>query len=52
MLRPRRFDQEFDPGPVQIQARKVAFDLSGVPLEWIPTHPVSWGDGSRLTLDL
>nr|WP_090342394.1 metal-dependent hydrolase [Mycolicibacterium malmesburyense]CRL72792.1 putative metal-dependent hydrolase [Mycolicibacterium malmesburyense] len=40
-LRPRRFDHEVDPGPVQIQARKVHFDLSGVPLEWIPGHPVA-----------
>ncbi|AQT80155.1 metal-dependent hydrolase [Mycolicibacterium litorale] len=41
MLRPRRFEREVDPGPVQIQARKVAFDLSGVPLHWIPGHPVA-----------
>jgi predicted metal-dependent hydrolase len=41
MLRPHRFAEEIDPGPVQIQARKVHFDLSGVPLEWIPGHPVA-----------
>ena len=41
MLRPHRFDEEIDPGPVQIQARKVHFDLSGIPLEWIPGHPVA-----------
>ncbi|MEO3759474.1 metal-dependent hydrolase [Mycobacterium sp. B14F4] len=41
MLRPRRFDREIDPGPVQIQARHVHFDLSGIPLEWIPGHPVA-----------
>ncbi|OBF35888.1 metal-dependent hydrolase [Mycobacterium sp. ACS1612] len=41
MLRPHRFAEEIDPGPVQIQARKVAFDLSGIPLEWIPGHPVA-----------
>src|ERR1700752_5384831 len=41
MLRPRRFDKEIDPGPVQIQARKVHFDLSNIPLEWIPGHPVA-----------
>ena len=41
MLRPRRFDREIDPGPVQIQARQVEFDLSGIPLEWIPGHPVA-----------
>jgi predicted metal-dependent hydrolase len=40
-LRPRRCADERDPGPVQIQARKVAFDLSGIPLEWIPGHPVA-----------
>ena len=40
-LRPRRFATEVDPGPVQIQARKVHFDLSGIPLEWIPGHPVA-----------
>ena len=41
MLRPRRFEREVDPGPVQIQARKVHFDLSNIPLEWIPGHPVA-----------
>src|SRR5690349_21586152 len=41
MLRPHRFDAEIDPGPVQIQARKVHFDLAGIPLEWIPGHPVA-----------
>jgi len=41
MLRPHRFDEEIDPGPVQIQARKVRFDLSDIPLEWIPGHPVA-----------
>lgn len=41
MLRPHRFDQEIDPGPVQIQARKVQFDLADIPLEWIPGHPVA-----------
>jgi uncharacterized protein len=41
MLRPRRFDTEIDPGPVQIQARKVHFELSDIPLEWIPGHPVA-----------
>ncbi|MCB0933966.1 MAG: metal-dependent hydrolase [Mycobacterium sp.] len=41
MLRPHRFSHEVDPGPVQIQARKVAFDTSGVPLHWIPDHPVA-----------
>ncbi len=41
MLRPRRFEREIDPGPVQIQARKVHFDLSGRPLQWIPGHPVA-----------
>ena len=41
MLRPQRFAQEIDPGPVQIQARKVVFDVSHVPLHWIPGHPVA-----------
>jgi predicted metal-dependent hydrolase len=41
MLRPRRFAREVDPGPVQIHARKVDFDVSGIPLEWIPGHPVA-----------
>ena len=41
MLRPRRFDNEIDPGPVQIQARRVVFDVSRSPLHWIPGHPVA-----------
>jgi predicted metal-dependent hydrolase len=41
MLRPRRFAREIDPGPVQIQARKVDFDASDIPLHWIPGHPVA-----------
>lgn len=41
MLRPRRFEREIDPGPVQIQARRVSFDVSDVPLHWIPGHPVA-----------
>jgi predicted metal-dependent hydrolase len=41
MLRPRRFDTEIDPGPVQIQARKVHFDVTGIPAHWIPGHPVA-----------
>ncbi|MGE0215741.1 metal-dependent hydrolase [Mycolicibacterium sp.] len=40
-LRPRRFDDDIDPGPVQIQARKVQFDTAGLPLHWIPGHPVA-----------
>ena len=39
MLRPRRFHTEIDPGPVQIQARKVHFDVEDIPLHWIPGHP-------------
>ena len=31
MLRPRRFRDEVDPGPVQIQARKVQFDVADAP---------------------
>ncbi|MGH3970820.1 MAG: metal-dependent hydrolase [Mycobacterium sp.] len=41
MLRPHRFDHEYDPGPVQIQARKVHFDIADVGLHWIPEHPVA-----------
>ena len=41
MLRPRRFEQEVDPGRVQIQARKVHFDVPGIGLHWIPGHPVA-----------
>ncbi len=41
MPRPRRFTSEVDPGPVQIQARKVTFDVSEAPLHWIPGHPVA-----------
>ena len=41
MLRPRRFADEIDPGPVQIQARKVHFDVADSPLHWIPGHPVA-----------
>ncbi|MCC9187024.1 metal-dependent hydrolase, partial [Mycolicibacterium mageritense] len=41
MLRPLRFEHEIDPGPVQIQARKVHFDLTDIPLHWIPDHPVA-----------
>ncbi|RUP30680.1 MAG: metal-dependent hydrolase [Mycolicibacterium sp.] len=41
MLRPQRFANEVDPGPVQIQARNVAFETAGKPKDWIPGHPVS-----------
>lgn len=41
MSRPRRFGQESDPGPVQIQAGKVHFDVADIPLYWIPGHPVA-----------
>src|SRR3954467_12434052 len=51
-LRPHPFDQEIDPGPVQIQARKVHFDVSDVPLEWIPGHPVASNVISFLNLIL
>ena len=42
MLQRQRFEHEVDPGPVQIQPRKVHFDFSGIPLHWIPGHPVPW----------
>jgi uncharacterized protein len=41
MLRPRRCEHEVDPGPVQIQARKVHFDVADIDLHWIPGHPVA-----------
>lgn len=41
MPRPRRSKPECDPGPVQIQARRVHFDVSDVPLHWIPGHPAA-----------
>ncbi|WP_428343019.1 metal-dependent hydrolase [Mycobacterium sp.] len=41
MTRPDRLAHEVDPGPVQIQARKVRFDVTDVPLHWIPGHPVA-----------
>lgn len=41
MLRPQRFAVELDPGPVQIQARNVHFDVTRTPLDWIPDHPVA-----------
>src|ERR1700712_6143293 len=41
MLRPRRFQTEMDPGPVQIQARRVNFHVEDIPLHWIPGHPVA-----------
>lgn len=37
----RRKGREINPGPVQIQARRVAFDVSASPLHWIPGHPVA-----------
>jgi predicted metal-dependent hydrolase len=41
MSRPQRSITEIDPGPVQIQARKVHFDVGDIPLQWIPNHPVA-----------
>ena len=52
MLRPRRFEHEYDPGPVQIQARKVHFDVSDIPLHWIPGHPVASNFASLLNIVL
>jgi predicted metal-dependent hydrolase len=52
MSRAQRFHTEVDPGPVQIQARKVHFDVSGVPLHWIPAHPVASNVISLLNLIL
>ena len=47
-----RFEDEYDPGPVQIQARKVHFDVSDVPLHWIPDHPVASNFASLLNIVL
>jgi predicted metal-dependent hydrolase len=41
MTRSSRLADEVDPGPVQIKARKVGFDITDVPLHWIPGHPVA-----------
>ena len=41
MLRSRRVGREIDPGPVQIQARKVGFDVKGHRCTGIPGHPVA-----------
>jgi uncharacterized protein len=41
MTRSSRLADEVDPGRVQIQARKVGFDITDVPLHWIPGHPVA-----------
>jgi hypothetical protein len=41
MTKPHWLLDEVDPGPVQIQAHKVQFDVSHVPLllfHWIPGH--------------
>jgi predicted metal-dependent hydrolase len=51
-LKPRRFPHEVDPGPVQIQARKVHFDVSASSLHWIPGHPVASNMVSLLNIVL
>jgi uncharacterized protein len=40
MTRPEYLLDDVDPGPVQIQARKVHFDVSDTPLHWIPGTPL------------
>src|ERR1700761_3508942 len=52
MSQPHRLEQEYDPGPVQIQARRVRFDVSDVPLHWIPGHPVASNMVSLLNIML
>ena len=52
MVRAQRFAGQVDPGPVQIQARKVHFDVSTTPLHWIPDHPVASNVVSLLNLIL
>ncbi|MEE4025757.1 metal-dependent hydrolase [Gordonia sp. PKS22-38] len=41
-----------DPGPVAIRPRNVRFDLHGIPLQWIPGHPVASNFISALNLIL
>lgn len=41
MASPQWLDDEVDPGPIQIRPRQVHFDTAGVPLHWIPGHPVA-----------
>ena len=52
MTRPEDLLDDVDPGPVQIQARKVHFDVSDTPLHWIPGHPVASNVVSLLNLIL
>ena len=52
MVRSQRLSTEVDPGPVQIQARKVHFDVSTTPLHWIPDHPVASNVVSLLNMIL
>jgi predicted metal-dependent hydrolase len=51
-VRPDRHEHEHDPGPVQIQARRVHFDATDVPLHWIPDHPVASNFTSLLNVVL
>jgi uncharacterized protein len=39
MLRPQRFETEIDPGPIQIQARKVHFEYT-FERSWRQANPV------------
>src|SRR4051812_44191361 len=52
MSRPQRPAIEVDPGPVQIQARRVHFDVAETPLDWIPGHPVASNMASLLNIVL
>lgn len=40
-MRAHRLEHDCDPGPVQIQARRIHLDASEAPLHWIPGHPVA-----------
>ena len=51
-MRPRRSEYEYDPGPVQIQARKVEFDVAEIPVHWIPGHPVASNFANLLNIVL
>ncbi|CAJ1579091.1 metal-dependent hydrolase [[Mycobacterium] wendilense] len=52
MLRPHRSAREVDPGPVQIHARNVHFDVDGVGPHWIPGHPAASHMASLLNVIL
>lgn len=38
---PTHSNAETDPGKIELHARNVEFDLSGIPLHWLPEHPMA-----------